>query len=98
MMLVFLVNPTGPEKTAEPLLYFGLDANMDRGTEAAVDWFNNRLGPEDVSLVESVQRGVHSLGYKRGRLMVDPDQVEAWSEHFIHHFNMLNIQALQDGA
>lgn len=98
MMLVFLVNPTGSETTAEPLLYFGLDENMDRGTEAAVDWFNNHLGPEDVGLVESVQRGVHSLGYKRGRLMVDPMQAAAWSEHFIHHFNMLNIQALQNGA
>lgn len=95
MMLVFLVNPTGPETTAEPLLYFGLDGDMDRGTAAAVDWFNNRLGPEDVSLVESVQRGLHSMGYKRGRLMVDPDQAEAWSEHFIHHFNTLNVQALR---
>jgi phenylpropionate dioxygenase-like ring-hydroxylating dioxygenase large terminal subunit len=98
MLMVFLVNPTGPETTAEPLQYFGFDGEMDRGTEAAVDWFNNRLGPEDVSLVESVQRGLHSLGYQRGRLMVDPDQAEAWSEHFIHHFNTLNVHALKEGA
>ena len=95
MLMVFLVNPTGPETTAEPLLYFGLDADMDQGTAAAVDWFNNRLGPEDVGLVESVQRGLHSRGYTRGRLMVDPLQAEAWSEHFIHHFNTLNLSALQ---
>lgn len=98
MMLVFLVNPTGPETTAEPLLYFGLEGHVDRGTEAAMDWFSNKLGPEDVSLVESVQRGLHSMGYKRGRLMVDPGQAEAWSEHFIHHFNTLNIAALKDGT
>lgn len=94
MLLVFLMNPDGPEATAEPLLYFGLESELDRGTASAVDWFNNMLGPEDVDLVESVQRGLHSRGYTRGRLMVDPGQQEAWSEHFLHHFNRLNIQAL----
>lgn len=94
MLLVFLMNPDGPEATAEPLLYFGLDEAMDKGTESAVDWFNNILGPEDVELVESVQRGLHSKGYRRGRLMVDPGQKEAWSEHFLHHFNWLNVKAV----
>lgn len=96
MLLVFLMNPTGPETTAEPLLYFGLDGAMDEGTASAVDWFNEVLGPEDVELVESVQRGLHSLGYSRGRLMADPAQQEAWSEHFLHHFNRLNIAAVRD--
>jgi phenylpropionate dioxygenase-like ring-hydroxylating dioxygenase large terminal subunit len=94
MLLVFQMNPNGPEGTTEPLLYFGLDSKLDRGTVSAVDWFNNMLGPEDVSLVESVQRGLHSKGYRRGRLMVDPEQKEAWSEHFLHHFNSLNTEAL----
>ncbi|MCB1379254.1 MAG: Rieske 2Fe-2S domain-containing protein [Alphaproteobacteria bacterium] len=95
MLLVFLMNPDGAEGTAEPLLYFGLDSDLDHGTVAAVDWFNNILGPEDVELVESVQRGLHSLGYTRGRLMVDPGKKEAWSEHFLHHFNSLNIAAVK---
>jgi choline monooxygenase len=98
MLLVFLMNPAGPETTVEPLLYFGLDRDIDGGTEAAIGWFNTILGPEDVALVESVQRGLHSLGYRRGRLMVDPEQKEAWSEHFIHHFTMLNLEALQAAA
>jgi choline monooxygenase len=97
MILVFLVNPAGAEATSEPLLYFGLEEHIDKGTEAAADWFNNRLGPEDIALVESVQRGLHSMGYRRGRLMVDPGQNEAWSEHFLHHFNSLNLQAMQSG-
>lgn len=95
MLLVFLMNPNGAEATAEPLYYFGLDETLDAGTASAVDWFNNVLGPEDVELVESVQRGLHSLGYKRGRLMVDPDCREPWSEHFLHHFNTLNVKALE---
>ncbi|MFN4143385.1 SRPBCC family protein [Aestuariivirga sp.] len=98
MLLVFLMNPDGAEKTAEPLLYFGLDGGMDEGTESAVEWFNDILGPEDVELVESVQRGLHSMGYTRGRLMVDPGQKEAWSEHFIHHFNQLNVKAITAAA
>ena len=95
MLLVFLMTPDGAEMTAEPLLYFGLDETLDPGTESAVEWFNTILGPEDVDLVESVQRGLHSRGYTRGRLMVDPDAAEAWSEHFLHHFNTLNIAALE---
>ena len=98
MLLVFQMNPNGPEGTTEPLLYFGLDSKLDRGTASAVDWFNNILGPEDVDLVESVQRGLHSKGYRRGRLMVDAEQKEAWSEHFLHHFNSLNIEALEQSG
>jgi hypothetical protein len=34
------------------------------------------------------QLGVHSLGYREGRLMVD--QVDSWrSEHTTHHFDMM---------
>lgn len=95
MLLVFLMIPNGPEATAEPLLYFGLGPELDAGTASAVEWFNNILGPEDVEIVESVQRGLHSLGYGRGRLMADAACSQAWSEHFLHHFNRLNIDALE---
>lgn len=98
MLLVFLMIPDGPEATAEPLLYFGLGKELDAGTASAVEWFNNILGPEDVEIVESVQRGLHSLGYTRGRLMSDPGCKEVWSEHFLHHFNRLNIEALESGS
>jgi phenylpropionate dioxygenase-like ring-hydroxylating dioxygenase large terminal subunit len=98
MLLVFLMNPNGPEATAEPLLYFGLDGQLDEGTASAVDWFNDILGPEDVEIVESVQRGLHSMGYSHGRLMVDQEQNEVWSEHFLHHFNRLNIEAVKSPA
>ena len=98
MLLVFLMVPNGPEATAEPLLYFGLGDELDAGTASAVEWFNTILGPEDVEIVESVQRGLHSLGYQRGRLMADAACQEAWSEHFLHHFNRINIEALESGG
>ena len=94
VLLVFGMNPTGPETTWEPLLYYTLDGKLDAATQSAVDWFNDILGPEDVEICESVQRGLHSMGYRAGRLMVDPDCTARWSEHFLHHFNRLNLAAI----
>jgi len=96
LLIVFLMNPDGPERTSEPLHYFTPDGKIDRDAEAAMSWFNNKLGPEDVVLVESVQKGLHSLSYLHGRLMVDAAASASWSEHFLHHFNRLNIEALND--
>ncbi len=96
VLLVFQMNPTAPEATFEPLHYFTLDGEIDASTRSAVDWFNEALGPEDVVICESVQRGLHSLGYTSGRLMVDPDCSKVWSEHFLHHFNSLNIAAIEE--
>jgi carnitine monooxygenase subunit len=95
ILLVFLMNPTGPEETAEPLLYFTKDGSVDPVSKSAVDWFNEILGPEDVDLCESVQRGLHSLGYESGRLMVDSSGSDLWSEQILHHFNTLNLSAIR---
>jgi phenylpropionate dioxygenase-like ring-hydroxylating dioxygenase large terminal subunit len=94
VLLVFLMNPAGPERTSEPLLYYTLDGKLDPVTKSAVDWFNDVLGPEDVELVENVQRGLHSLAYKNGRLMSDPEGTSVWGEHILHHFNRLVIEAI----
>ena len=40
--------------------------------------------PEDLAVCEGVQRGLHSLGYQKGRLMVDAEFTEL-SEHGSHH-------------
>jgi carnitine monooxygenase subunit len=97
VLLVFLMNPAGPERTSEPLLYYTLDGKLDPVTKSAVDWFNDVLGPEDVELVENVQRGLHSLAYKNGRLMSDPEGTSVWGEHILHHFNRLVIEAITRG-
>ena len=95
ILLVFLMNPTGPEETAEPLLYFTKDGSVDPLSKSAVEWFNDILGPEDVDLCESVQRGLHSRGYQSGRLMVDRSGSNLWSERILHHFNTLNLSAIR---
>ena len=43
--------------------------------------------------MEKQQLGVHALGYRQGRLMVDKDR-SWWSEHGVHHFDNLVWRAL----
>ncbi len=56
---------------------------------------SRQLNVEDVELVEAVHRGVRSRGYRPGRLMVDAEQQAGWGEQFVHHFNQLNLAALE---
>jgi choline monooxygenase len=95
ILLVFLISPTAAGLTSEPLLYFTRDGSVDPDSKTAVDWFNDILGPEDVELCESVHRGLGSLGYQSGRLMVDPGGGHVWSEGVLHHFNSLVLQAIR---
>ncbi len=94
MLFVFNMMPVGTGKTAERIIYFTLDGEMSDPTETAENYVSGQLNPEDVGLVEAVQRGMESRGYIPGRLMVDPERQESWGEHFIHHFNSLNVAAL----
>jgi len=94
MMFVFNMRPNGPEKTAEEIIYFTLDGSMSEPTETAEAYVSDSLNPEDISLVEAVHRGLKSRGYVPGRLMVDEAMDAAWGEQFVHHFNLLNLQAL----
>jgi len=57
----------------------------------------NVLVPEDISLCESVQRGLKSKGYSQGPLIVD-DERSGRGEHAVHHFHRLVQSALSDTA
>lgn len=95
MLFVFNMRPNGPEKTAEEIIYFTLDGSMSAPTETAEAYVSDSLNPEDIELVEAVQRGLRSKGYTPGRLMVDEQARAGWGEQFIHHFNQLNLAALE---
>lgn len=94
MLFVFLIAPAGVERVAERIIYYSMDGSTDRGAQGCIDWINGELGLEDVALVESVQRGLNSVGYRPGRLMVDADRSAVWSEHYVHHFNRLTVDAV----
>ncbi len=52
-----------------------------------MEWYRTVFRPENLGLVESVQRGLKSRGYRgQGRIMVDR-QRSGISEHGIVHFH-----------
>jgi len=86
--------PLGPEKT---LLRCGHYCPTSRPqsalSRAAMDWFNEKLGPEDIGLNLMLQKGVRSFGFDQGRYVIDAER-GANSEHLLHHFHTLVYEAL----
>lgn len=89
------IMPTGPETTLEHFDFFTLSEELSEAEQAAKSYIDEVLQPEDISLVESVQRGLHSLGYSQGRFIVDKDRTFV-SEHGLHHFHSQVLDALGD--
>jgi phenylpropionate dioxygenase-like ring-hydroxylating dioxygenase large terminal subunit len=68
--------PDGLKRTIEVTdYYFGPEASP-KEIEELMAW-DNQVGEEDVSLVESVQRGLDSGAVPQGRLMVESEQLIA---------------------
>ena len=68
-------------------------ASNDERVEILFDVFRDHLNWQDIGVVESVQRGMRSRGYRPGRLMVDA--ARSWrSEASVHHFDSLVWRAL----
>ena len=87
--------PTAPEVTHQAFTYYRPGETCSETEEKAFAYFRDVLGPEDVDLVENVQRGLHSLGYHQGRIMVDAARSEL-SEHALHHFQNLVMSEMVD--
>lgn len=92
-VFMFHFEPSGPETTTQRMSYFSPDGELDAVENAASDYFNNVLGPEDVALVEDVQLGLRSAGYHQGKFICIPDRPEI-SEHAVHHFHAMVLNAL----
>ena len=92
-MSILQMNPTAPEKTIEYQDWFTKGGEMSRQLKDAADYQKDVLQPEDISLCESVQQGLHSKGYNQGRFIVDRGKTEL-SEHAVHHFQVMVAEAL----
>ena len=93
-MAVFIFEPLSPEITRQRFDIFSPDGTLDKTGQSISDYFRDVLGPEDVSLVENVQKGLHSMSYDRGRFMVDAAR-SFFSEHAVHHFHSLVMQHMR---
>jgi phenylpropionate dioxygenase-like ring-hydroxylating dioxygenase large terminal subunit len=94
VLVAFMLPPNGPEATAEIMAYYTRDGSFDADTKKGMDYFSYVLGPEDNDLVERIQRGLRSKGYRNGVLMVDRDR-SGISEHAVQRFQE-QVRALVD--
>jgi phenylpropionate dioxygenase-like ring-hydroxylating dioxygenase large terminal subunit len=90
------IMPTGPETTLEHWDFFLEDERPNAEEQAAMDYVKQVLQPEDIGLVESVQRGLHSKGYTQGRFVVN-SRLDSFSEHGVHHFQSMWLRAMNGG-
>ena len=92
-MMTMRMVPMGAEETRWIIDFHFLDRTPDAAQRAAIEYVDDVLTPEDIGIVESVQRGPRSRGYNQGRFMVDEARSGA-SEHGVHHFHSMVLDAL----
>lgn len=92
--MVWRFYPTGPEETYEEFDFFFETAEPNETEKEALKFIDDVLQPEDIGLVESVQRGMRTPAFNSGRYMVDVEGSGA-SEHAVHHFHGLLLDAYQ---
>lgn len=92
-LIMFQILPTGPETTRERMDFYLLSERPSEQEQQFIDFITGVLVPEDIGLCEEVQKGLHSLGYRQGRFVVDRAHPE-FSEHHVHFFQSMVRDAL----
>jgi len=95
--IVMHVIPAGVGRTLETYDFFFETAEPVDAEREAIRYIDEVLQPEDISLVESVQKGMSSPGYSQGRIVHDPGG-SGKSEHAVHHFHSLVLEAYAGAA
>jgi len=90
--MVWRFYPINESETYEVFDFFFESADMNESEQEAIRFIDDVLQPEDIGLVESVQRGMRTPAFEEGRFMVDPDG-SGMSEHAVHHFHSLLLNA-----
>ena len=96
-MIVLNIIPDGPERTRETYDFFLETPEPDAAEREAIRYLDEVLQVEDIALVESVQRGMRTPAFTQGRIVYDPDG-SGQSEHAVHHFHGLVLNAYAKGG
>ncbi|AWL27623.1 Rieske 2Fe-2S domain-containing protein [Acinetobacter defluvii] len=81
--------PVDEETTLQHYDIYFLNEELTQDQKDLIEWYKHVFRPEDLNLVESVQRGLKSRGYRgQGRIMTDK-QRSGISEHGIAYFQSL---------
>jgi choline monooxygenase len=95
-LTVFHHVPLAPERTVQKVEWY-FPHDQPTAEEQEVIDFVHTVRLEDIPICESVQRGLHSLGYRQGRFVVDPARTEV-SEHAVHDLQVKLLRALGELA
>ena len=96
-MIVLNIVPVGPDRTLETYDFFLETPEPNEMELDAMRYLDEVLQVEDINLVESVQRGMNTPAFSQGRIVHDPDG-SGKSEHAVHHFHGLVLDAYARGA
>jgi choline monooxygenase len=91
-LTIFHHVPVGPERTVQNIEWYFAGTEVTPAEQEVID-FVHVVRLEDIPLCESVQKGLHSLGYRQGRFVVDEGRTDV-SEHAVHDFQMKVLRAL----
>ena len=90
----FIMIPLESEKSLLRFGYYGPQRPMPAVTRSCIRWMNEKLGPEDITLNVTNQKGLRSFGYNQGRYLIDAARSNE-SEHLVHHFHSLVHDAVR---
>src|SRR5215831_11197122 len=95
-MIVLHIIPLGVDRTLETYDFFLETPEPDDLERKAIHYLDTVLQTEDIALVENVQRGMSTPAFTQGRIVNDP-QGSGKSEHALHHFHGLVLEAYDRG-
>ncbi len=95
--IVLHVIPIGPDRTLETYDFFLEEPDPNEAEVEAIRYIDDVLQAEDIALVESVQRGMSTPAFTQGRIVHDPHG-SGKSEHAVHHFHGLVLDAYKNSA
>ncbi|ONG21142.1 hypothetical protein BXT95_14485, partial [Escherichia coli] len=88
--------PVDSETTLQNYDIYFTNEELTDEQKSLIEWYRDVFRPEDLRLVESVQKGLKSRGYRgQGRIMADSSG-SGISEHGIAHFHNLLAQVFKD--
>jgi choline monooxygenase len=93
-MIVLHIVPVSESQTLETYDFFLETPEPDELEKKAIHYLDTVLQAEDIALVENVQRGMSTPAFTQGRIVNDP-QGSGRSEHALHHFHGLVLEAYQ---
>ncbi len=91
--MVWRFIPIDAETTYEIFDFFYEDDTPTEQQMEAIEYIDTVLQKEDIDIVESVQRGMKTPAYDRGRFVCNLNGFGE-SEHAVHHFHGLYLDAI----